>query len=150
MRKVVFLLMMAGIFTEAIGQDLYASAGYPQSPVFTSSGIDSNFDNVVLPPGYRMKRVGSTLTVAGAALFLGGVIMISDADKNTYYNSSTGLYESDPKLTLGVLMVTGGVGMMVPGIIFWSKGAKRYNRYLENLQGTINTNGAGVTINFKF
>lgn len=153
MRKVLFLLVFVGILTEAKSQELFASAytNTVSSPVFKPSISYSNFDNVILPPGYKMRRVGSTLTIAGAAMFLGGIIVVSNASKDSYYNNSTGqqVY-SDPMLGVGSLMLVGGVGMMVPGIIFWTKGAKRYNRYLEDLQGSIKTNGAGLAITLKF
>jgi len=152
MRRILFLLFFVGISSEIRSQELFASAEnhHNQSPVFKSTFSYPTFENVVLPPGFRMRRVGSTLTVAGGAFFLGGVIAISTADKTSYYNSNTGLYEYDPQLGLGVLLVTAGVGMMVPGIIFWTKGAKRYNRYLEDLQASVKTIGTGLTITIEF
>ncbi len=152
MRRTLFLLFFVVISSEIRSQELFVSAErhYTQSLVFKTTLNSPKFDNVVLPPGFKMRRVGSTLTVAGAALFLGGIIVISGADKTSYYNSSTGLYDYDPQLGLGALMITGGVGMMVPGIIFWTKGAKKYNRYLENLEGSVTTNGTGLAINIKF
>ncbi len=154
MRIIIFLLfIIVGICAEeAKGQQLFASAnkGQVTSPVFLSTTDYGSFGNVVLPPGYRMKKVGSTLTIAGAAMFLGGIIVISEADKTTYYNYSTGQYEyNDPKIFLGSLMLVGGTGMMVPGIIFWAKGAKRYNRYLDNLQGTVGISGTGLAVRLK-
>ncbi len=152
MRIIIFLLFIVGICAEAKGQQLFASANMEQvtSPVFLSTTNYSSFDNVVLPPGYRMKKVGSTLTLAGAVMFVGGIIVISEADKTTYYNYNTGQYEyNDPKILLGSLMLVGGTGMMVPGIIFWAKGAKRYNRYLDNLQGSVGISGTGLAVRLK-
>ena len=110
-----------------------------------------NVQDIVLPPGYRMKRVGSALTMAGAALFISGIVTISSADPNYGYNSATGLYtDIDSKYVYGSLMLVGGVGMMVPGIIFWARGSRKYNRYLENLQGLVHTNGTGLAVRFTF
>lgn len=152
MRIIIFLLFIVGICAEAKGQQIFAAANLEQvtSPVFLSTTNYGSFDKVVLPPGYRMKKVGSTLTIAGAAMFVGGIIVISEADKTTYYNYNTGQYEyNDPKILLGSLMLVGGAGMMVPGIIFWAKGAKRYNRYLDNLQGSVGISGTGLAVRLK-
>lgn len=152
MRWVLLVFIFAGVYADAKSQDLFASLNTRgvQSPVFKPSFSYKTFDKALLPPGYRMRKVGSTLTIAGAALFLGGIIVVSEADKTSYYNSSTGqqVYD-DPMFGAGSLMLVAGVGMMVPGIIFWSKGAKRYNQYLRDLQASVVVNGSGLSVRLK-
>ena len=151
MLRLFFLIAFVGVLTSSGAQELYADAQEApvRSPVFIVNSA-SHFSNVTLPPGYRMKRVGSSLTVGGAVLFIAGIVTIANADDQYYYNQNTGYYDVDPKIYLGSLMLVGGVGMMVPGIIFWVRGAKKYNRYLENLQGSIQTTGTGLAIRLKF
>ena len=104
----------------------------------------------VLPPGYRMKNVGSTLTLAGSFLVIGGVILASNSDDtiNSNYNSvpTVNLQE-----VLASYMIGGGVGMIVPGIIFWAKGARKYKRFLaeeDNHNVSLRFTGNGVVYRF--
>lgn len=106
-------------------------------------------------PGQRMIRVGKTLTFTGIILVAGGVILMSTADA-LYYRASTSSYggsqeEGDIKGALGVALTTGGVGMIIPGAIVWSKGKKKYAAYQAtgaSLSLGINNNGAGLRFNF--
>jgi hypothetical protein len=109
--------------------------------------------HAVEAPGLKMRRTGSTLTIFGAILFVGGVALASSADA-LYYNSTTTngttVEEGDPKGGIGVVMGAAGLGMMVPGIIFWSKGSKRFKRYQEEQKALVGLNGAGLSVRFKF
>jgi len=58
--------------------------------------------------------------------------------------------EGDPKAALGILMVTGGVGMTIPGIILWSKGSKKYKAYQAEQSASFNIKGAGVSLKYRF
>lgn len=104
-------------------------------------------------PGLRMRNTGRTLTIGGGILFIGGVIMMNSADE-LYYTSTQTQYgtvsEGDPKGALGILMSIGGAGMMVPGIIFWSKGAKKYKRHLERQSVSFKVGGSGVGLCYLF
>jgi hypothetical protein len=104
-------------------------------------------------PGVRMKRTGTALTIFGAILFVSGAALASQADA-LYYSSTTTSYgtveEGDPQGGLGVVMLAAGTGMMVPGIIFWSKGAKKYKRYQEEQNVSLNVKGAGLSLRLKF
>ena len=110
---------------------------------------DFHFDKVILPPGYRMKRIGSSLALAGGAFFIGGIVMIANADDSNQ-TSGPGYYDPDPKLLYGSLMILGGIGMVVPGIILWVRGTKKYNRYLENLHGSVSLNRSGLVVRLTF
>lgn len=104
------------------------------------------------PPGLRMRNTGRMLTIIGGAMLIGGIIVYSNADLNYYnsYTTSTGTYtEGDPQAALGVLMIAGGAGMTVPGIIFWSKGAKKYKRHLER-EAAFNFRGRDVSLTYRF
>lgn len=113
----------------------------------------SSEDPYAKPPGLRMRNTGRTLTILGGAMLIGGIIMASSAD-DLYYNStysSSGSYsEGDPQGAVGVLMIAGGVGMAIPGIIFWTKGAKKYRSHLENERASINIKGTHLALLYQF
>jgi hypothetical protein len=111
------------------------------SPLFRKDVRSTTLRSSFRMPGERMKKVGRTLTLLGGAMILGGISVYSSADKEvrtvTYTTSSGATYtqdEMDPKAALGILMIVGGVGMTVPGVLVWTKGVKKYNRYLEEQQ----------------
>lgn len=107
-------------------------------------------------PGQHGIRTGKTLTIIGGILLVGGVALASTADE-LYYSSNTTngttTEEGDPQGAIGALMVVGGAGMIIPGIIIWSKSKKRYNRYLidhpqQSLQ--LDLGGGGVGMSYRF
>jgi hypothetical protein len=106
-----------------------------------------------MPRGLRMRNTGRALTIAGGALAIGGIVMMNNADQLFYRTTSTQngtVTEGDPKGALGVLMTITGVGMMVPGVIFWSKGQKKYNRYLEQQNASLNLKLSGLSLTYSF
>lgn len=107
---------------------------------------------IAYPPGYRMRNTGRTLTLIGVPLIIGGIIVYNNADEN-YYNTvttSSGTYtEGDPKAAAGILMVGVGAGLTVPGVIFWTKGAKKYKEHMER-QAAFNFNGKGLSLTYRF
>ena len=128
-------------------QHLYASAGNFKIADFSVQ------TETPLPPGLRRKNIGTAMTIGGAVLVVGGIAMVSSADA-LYYNYSTGSNgtydEGDPKGALGILMITGGVGLIIPGLILWSKGGKRYKQYLEEQQElSLNMTGSGISLRLK-
>lgn len=106
-------------------------------------------------PGQRMIRVGKTLTIAGSVLFVSGIVMMATADE-IYYRTTTDfdgntVTEGDLQGALGLIMTTGGLGMIIPGAIVWSKGKKKYEAYQSagaSLSLGINKNGAGLRFRF--
>jgi hypothetical protein len=105
------------------------------------------------PPGLKMRNVGRTLTIIGGAMFIGGIVVFNNADEQYYntYQTPQGTYqEGDPQAALGILMITGGVGMTVPGIILWRKGAKKYNRYQEREALSFNYSGSSLSFRYRF
>lgn len=107
-------------------------------------------------PGERMRKIGRLLTVGGAAMLIGGIAVYNSADpnySNTYYQNGYVYYENDPKEDLGATMMVLGVGMIVPGVILWTKGAKKYNRALKRQEAeslSMNLKGSGVAVAYRF
>lgn len=132
----------------------------------SANTFDANNDFTVQPvkvmignaPGERQKRTGSTLTIIGGILFVGGVATLASADE-LYYNKSTSYVngqqvtteEGDPKALAGFVMVAGGAGMAIPGIIFWTKGTRRYKAYMAE-HGTLsfNVHGTSGSVAYRF
>jgi len=104
-------------------------------------------------PGLKMKRTGTTLTVVGGAMLVGGIVLVSNASA-LYYNSNTTngttTTSGDPRGGFGVVMIAAGVGMIVPGIIFMSKGSKRYKEYKEEQNLSLGIRGAGLSLKYSF
>ena len=107
---------------------------------------------IAYPPGYRMRNTGRTMTLIGAPLFIGGIILYSSADEK-YYNSvttSSGTYtEGDPKAAGGILMSVVGAGLTVPGVILWTKGAKKFKRHMER-EAAFKFNGTTISLSYRF
>jgi len=107
---------------------------------------------IAYPPGYRMRNTGRMLTLIGVPLFIGGIIVLNNADES-YYNSvttSSGTYtEGDPQAAAGILMIGVGAGLTVPGVIFWTKGAKKYKRHMER-EAAFNFSGKGLSLSYRF
>lgn len=103
------------------------------------------------PPGLRMRNIGTKLTIGGGAMFLGGLLLYNSVDDPTYMVYQNGSYyeEVDPKALLGVYMMVGGVGMTVPGVILWTKGAKKYKRHLEKT-AAFQWKGNGASVVYQF
>lgn len=96
------------------------------------------------------------MTILGAGMLVGGIIVYGNADENYYnYNTYNGTTyeEGDPKAALGILMMVGGTGLAVPGVILWAKGAKKYNRALERQDAesvSMNLKGSGIALAYRF
>ena len=105
------------------------------------------------PSGLRMRNTGRTLTILGSIMLVGGVIMAASADELYYqsnYSSSGSYSEGDPRGAFGVVLAVAGTGMAIPGIIFWNKGSKRYNKYLEEQRASLSIKGAGLALLYQF
>jgi hypothetical protein len=153
MKKFLFLPVFICLYVNANAQFASNSKQHLEaaiSPLFTNQNVPDIYGD---EPGQRMKRTGTALTIAGAVFFVGGLALVSQADA-LYYSSTTSnngtVEQGDPKGGLGSVMVAAGVGMMVPGIIFWSKGAKKYRAYQEGQNVSISMKGAGLSLRLKF
>ena len=135
----------------------YAKAGAPEpaqkyfSPLIINS-VERVAYKISRPPGLRMRNVGRTLTVIGGAMLIGGIVTYNNADKTVYtYQTSSGTTytELDDQASIGALMIVAGAGMAVPGIIFWSKGSKKYKRHLER-EAAFNFKGTELSLSYRF
>lgn len=100
-----------------------------------------------------MRNTGQALTIIGGVLLVGGVAMAATADElfyNTTYSSSGSHSEGDPQGAFGVVFAAAGTGMVIPGIIFWNKGAKRYKAHLSNQQATAGVVRTGLSLRLTF
>ena len=105
------------------------------------------------PPGLRMRNTGRTLTIIGGILFVSGIAMVATADDlyyETTYSSSGTTTEGDPQGAFGVVMIAGGTGMIIPGVIFWNKGSKKYKAHLSEQGASIGVKGTGLALGYRF
>ena len=105
---------------------------YAQQQPYVRKEINQTAVN---PPGLKMMKVGKTLTIVGGILAISGVALIASADEMYYYSTTTQNgteEEGDPKFFFGVVALSGGLGMVIPGAILWSKGAKKFKAFQEN------------------
>ncbi|HEY5916162.1 MAG TPA: hypothetical protein VIU13_02110 [Chryseolinea sp.] len=156
MRFFIVALLLCGSSMAAIGQ-VFANMGSSEiAPGNLSPIVINDVQRVAYktayPPGYRMRNSGRVMTIIGAPLFIGGLIVFANADE-MYYNSvttSSGTYtEGDPQAAVGTLMIVAGAGLTIPGIILWSKGAKKYKRHLEQ-EAAFNFTGTSLSLSYRF
>lgn len=120
------------------------------SPLIVNSGQRVAY-KVSRPPGLRMRNTGATLTVIGSVMLLTGVIVYTNADQNdvrTYQSGGTYYVVNDNEV-YGEALIGIGAGMAVPGIIFWSKGAKKYKRYLER-EAAFHIQPGRLSLSYRF
>jgi len=135
----IFLLCMIAITTT----NTVTAQPFNSERQYSAAELNTSNYKMAYAPGLRMRNVGRTLTIVGSGLLVGGIIVFASADEK-YYTSQQTQYgtqeEGDPKALLGLLMITGGAGMTVPGIILWSKGAKKFNNYIEQDRESLSLN----------
>jgi hypothetical protein len=103
------------------------------------------------PRGLRQRNAGRLMTIGGIALGLGGVFVYTDARKGTVYQGGQLTQEPEyEKMSLGANMVIGGIGLMIPGIILWKKGQKKYNRYLEQQSVSMHFRPGSTSLVYSF
>jgi len=105
---------------------------------------------IAYPPGYRMRNTGRLLTLIGVPLFIGGIIVFENADDDYYgsLNNAGGYYYGEEQAA-GALMTVAGAGLTIPGVILWTKGAKKYKRHMER-EAAFNFNGKGLSLSYRF
>jgi hypothetical protein len=168
MKKIVMALVCSCVAFSSFSQIADLASNHVQQPTPLENkyvqpvGIVSPLVNqtttnrIPLAPGLRMRKVGQTMTVIGGILFVGGIVVVSQADANTYsYQSNNGYTqeEGDPKFALGVVMITHGIGLTVPGIILWNKGAKKFNRWTEEQRQqhiSLGIQRSGLGLHYRF
>lgn len=144
---------MSCIWCGAVAQQQYFQTSNTLSGISSQRTSFDGHRTLYKIPGERMKKWGTTMTVLGGGLIIGGIVVASSADPDYYvYNSYTGTYDTtDPKVALGVVMIIYGVGLTVPGVILWVKGTKKYNQYFEQQRNlSLNMTRTGVTLRYRF
>jgi hypothetical protein len=159
MYKILLLISFVVISVSASAQ--YANRQYARvTPV--SLNLISSFTtetSTTRVPGERMRNVGTSLILGGVVLEVIGIATLSTVDGLELGVGSFSYQSSNPndedqlptKAFVGLLGVVGGIGMMVPGIIFYSKGTKRYNYYKNHEKElAIHVQGAGLSLKYHF
>jgi hypothetical protein len=154
MKYVLLVLLVAGT-TALRAQQLAANSMSVKSPLsYYSTRFDDSRKIKQAVPGERMRNAGRMMTIGGVAMFVGGIALASNAESTHYqYNSSNGqtYEEGDPQGALGALMIVGGAGLTIPGIILWTKGAKRYNASKDdNDMASVGVGRNGLAIRYNF
>lgn len=142
-------LLLAATLGVSLGQPLLTTV-YDRQPLSSPTSITA----VKALPGERMMKAGRALTISGAALLVGGYILMSSADDN-YANFTNGnnqyvTYAEDPQRSIGRIIVIYGAGATITGIILWSKGSKKMTRYKEREGLTLNAQAHRLTLRYKF
>lgn len=90
----------------------------------------------------NMKHMGVGMTIGGTILTVIGIGVISDAansyDSNSYYNTD----ENENKMLLGILTTELGCGVAAGGVVLWTIGASKKNKYtakMKSLSFNLNT-----------
>lgn len=153
--KFLFVVLAMTGMSKLVNAQYYASV--TKTPDTNGSPVVVKVSNKVQhnlnPPGLRMRNTGRTLTIIGGVMLVGGIVMAATADElyyETTYSSSGTYSEGDPQGAIGIVMAVAGTGMAIPGIIFWSKGSKRYNKYLEEQRASLSLKGTGLTLRYQF
>jgi hypothetical protein len=105
-------------------------------------------------PGSRKKHKGSVLMIVGSVLLINGVVTLATSDGfvSIYFNESkgNGTYGgADLQAEAGVLLIAGGVGMIIPGAIIYSKGKKEFSTYQQENKVSLHLNGAGLKLSWR-
>lgn len=135
----------------------YRALGAAESTAVVSPLVQKHTKRIAYeaskPPGLRMRGAGMIMTICGGGLIVAGAIIAANADPNsgqTYVNSNGSTYtDGEVDQAMGVLGIAAGVGLTVPGVILWTKGNKKYQRYLET-QTAFNFTKNGVGLTYRF
>ena len=102
-------------------------------------------------PGQRMMKVGKILTGCGAALVITGILVYNNRDPNYSTQGTYGTtYGDDPHEAGGALLVTAGTSMIVPGVLIWIHGSKKYRRHLEKTTQGLYVPAGKVGLSYRF
>ncbi len=98
-----------------------------------------------------MRNAGRLMTIIGVPLFIGGIIVFENAEDNYYgsLNNTGGYYYEEEQAAAGALMTVAGAGLTIPGVILWTKGAKKYKRHMER-EAAFNFKGKGLSLRYRF
>lgn len=100
-------------------------------------------------PGFRQRNAGRALTIGGLALITGGLIVMNSGAPRSTHPNVTG-QEPSMNEPLGFMMITGGIGMSIPGVILWKKGSRKYRRSLEREGLAVAASHRSLKISYSF
>src|SRR5258706_13178442 len=126
MKKILFIIFIFSLAGQLIAQQ------------------DRNFIEQKIQHYTKMKKTGTGLTIAGGALTIVGIALMSSAK----YETTTNFYgqqqttSHDPNAVGGALCLLGGLGMAGAGIPLMAVGSSRVKKYTAQL----NT----LSLNLKF
>lgn len=104
----------------------------------------------------KMKRVGTSLGLAGGVLTVSGIALVSSANWETHtYNGNTSTTTTDSEGITGLLMLVVGVPLAVTGIVLGTIGARKTKSYQERLNKLsfnldCSPNKTGVAFTYRF
>jgi hypothetical protein len=105
----------------------------------------------------KMKNGGTVLGVAGAALTITGIVLVSKADwhQQSYVGSYGSNYNTDGKGVAGIFSIALGVPMTVGGIVLGSIGSRKMKQYQEKLSNVrfnllYTPQQRGMTLAYRF
>ncbi len=102
------------------------------------------------PPGETMQKVGRALTLSGGVLLVAGIIVTANVDFNNLVDKDGMVnYTNEGQLIIGLVFIEGGIGMLIPGIIFWSRGSKKLERYKQEQNLSLGVKGNGLSLRLK-
>ena len=146
------LMLLAMLCFGIACQAQYANRQYAQIALVSLKSSNSFSETTpTRMPGERMQNVGRGLTLGGSALLIGGIILTSTTDFDNLVDDDDNVNKKQLRhLTYGIELIVFGVGMTVPGIIFWSKGSHKLSRYKREQNITLGTKGAGLSLKYHF
>lgn len=97
----------------------------------------------------KMKNTGTTLTVLGGVLFVGGYVAMINSSFNVWTGDESGNFEAG---AVAYLLGAGGLGSGIP---LWIVGANNHRKYKDKLEGhsvrlQLSTQSMGLTLTYRF
>jgi hypothetical protein len=150
MKNVAFFATMFILCLQASGQDVYNSSSFvADDGLFSTSMLDRL--NEPRPRGLRQRNIGRALTIGGVGLGFAGVLVFTDARKGSVIANGQVTQEPETaKMLAGIYLIEGGLGMVIPGVILWKKGQKKYNRYVEEQSVSFHSTGSSFALRYRF
>jgi hypothetical protein len=150
MKNVAFFATMFILCLQASGQDMpYSSSFVADDGLFFNSHLRKL--NEPRPRGLRQRNIGRALTIGGVGLGFAGVLVFTDARKGSVIANGQVTQEPETaKMLAGIYLIEGGLGMVIPGIILWKRGQKKYNRYLEEQSVSFHSTGNSFALRYRF
>jgi hypothetical protein len=107
------------------------------------------------PPGLKKRNIGRNMTIIGGAFVVTGLCLSLSASPNTHYNPGVGVsgnYHYDSSYENGLFVANFGMGLVVPGVILWSNGRRKYKEYKNQSQESLSLHsmGSGFSLRYRF